>query len=749
MAMGAFGMTGIYNKEKVKMRLLGGFRRKFLFFTVLFSLALLVASALISYLSGASILRKTTFKNQQAIVQLMVNSIGEMVDSEVKELEGYVASPSIWEAVINDANLQYSTIPVKDLPEYFAKKDKEWEESPLDSPIVNKCINTLLSLRLKNFIETKGDITEISITDRYGALVVASKKTSNFYQADEKWWQKTFDGGKGSIFISETDFDESSNTWSIVLSVPVYGKDAEVIGVCKAVYNALRFSGLVSKFKIGSTGRAILFDNNGKPICQSGHKLIKNKSLILPEWKVIKEAQSKETFRSNAYVRQDTGNVFLISWAAVLQKDLLQQGVKLIACVEQDVKEITAGQGFIPLSYFVVLFAVLVILSMYFSFLFIRLLIRPIEKMRLGMHEVASGNLSYYLNLKSGDELEDLVDSFNAMIDKLRKTLVSKNALIMEVAERKQIESMFEESKNKLEKQAQELSTQLKETEKTHEVMMSMLEDNNIIREALEKSLTELKQAQEMMVQVAKLGAVGQLASGVAHEVKNPLGIILQGINYLEHKIPDTEKDVREVLDMIKDGINRADRIINGLLDFSKSTKLELNPEDINAVLESSINLAQVSTRFSGVQIVKEMGRHIPKTKIDKNKMEQVFINILVNAAQAMDNKGKITVRSYVKKLEKTRDSLINSEVDYFNAGEEVLIVEVEDTGTGIPEENLKKIFEAFFSTKGPKGGAGLGLGICLNIVNMHKGLIDVESQVGKGTKITITLKLATEGRNA
>lgn len=742
-------MTGIYNKEKVKMRLLGGFRRKFLFFTVLFSLALLVASALISYLSGASILRKTTFKNQQAIVQLMVNSIGEMVDSEVKELEGYVASPSIWEAVINDANLQYSTIPVKDLPEYFAKKDKEWEESPLDSPIVNKCINTLLSLRLKNFIETKGDITEISITDRYGALVVASKKTSNFYQADEKWWQKTFDGGKGSIFISETDFDESSNTWSIVLSVPVYGKDAEVIGVCKAVYNALRFSGLVSKFKIGSTGRAILFDNNGKPICQSGHKLIKNKSLILPEWKVIKEAQSKETFRSNAYVRQDTGNVFLISWAAVLQKDLLQQGVKLIACVEQDVKEITAGQGFIPLSYFVVLFAVLVILSMYFSFLFIRLLIRPIEKMRLGMHEVASGNLSYYLNLKSGDELEDLVDSFNAMIDKLRKTLVSKNALIMEVAERKQIESMFEESKNKLEKQAQELSTQLKETEKTHEVMMSMLEDNNIIREALEKSLTELKQAQEMMVQVAKLGAVGQLASGVAHEVKNPLGIILQGINYLEHKIPDTEKDVREVLDMIKDGINRADRIINGLLDFSKSTKLELNPEDINAVLESSINLAQVSTRFSGVQIVKEMGRHIPKTKIDKNKMEQVFINILVNAAQAMDNKGKITVRSYVKKLEKTRDSLINSEVDYFNAGEEVLIVEVEDTGTGIPEENLKKIFEAFFSTKGPKGGAGLGLGICLNIVNMHKGLIDVESQVGKGTKITITLKLATEGRNA
>jgi len=305
---------------------------------------------------------------------------------------------------------------------------------------------------------------------------------------------------------------------------------------------------------------------------------------------------------------------------------------------------------------------------------------------------------------------------------------------------------MLEQSRDKLENQAQELNMQLKETEKAHEIMMSMLEDNNMIREALEKSLAELKQAQEMMVQVAKLGAVGQLASGVAHEVKNPLGIILQGINYMENKIPEKEKDAREVLEMMKDGINRADKIINGLLDFSKSTKLDLKKEDINSVLESSIDLAQVSSRFTGVQIVKEMTRRIPKVKIDKNKMEQVFINVLVNAAQAMDNKGKITIRSYLKKIGGIEKSRINKETVYFVSGEEALVVEIEDTGEGISEENLKKIFDAFFSTKGPKGGAGLGLGICLSIVDMHKGLIDVESQPGRGTKVTITLKLATEG---
>jgi len=746
MAFAAFGMTGVFYKDKIKVRLIGGIRRKVLVFTVLFSSIILIVSVLAMYFSGIFTLRQVAFSQQQGIVQLMANSIGEMIESEVKELESYVASPSIWGAVIKDVNLKYQAIPVRNLPGYFADMDKQWKESASSGPVVDKYLNTLLSLRLKKFVEVKGNIAEIFFTDRLGGLVVSSMKTSDFYQADETWWQKTFNSGKGGVFIGDMEFDESSNSWSITISVPVYGKNAEVLGICKAVYNTLRFSEVVSKFEIGSTGRAILFDNTGKLICQSEHKLMKTESPVLAEWKVVEEAQSRKSFLATAYVRRDTGNIFLVSWAVVSYKGLLQQGLKWFACVEQDTKEIFAGQELILLLYSIVLFGILLVLSTYFSFLFVRLLIRPIEKMRLGMHEIASGNLSYYLNLRSGDELEDLSDSFNLMIDTLRKTLVSKDALITEVSERKQAEYMLEQTKDKLEKQAQELNAQLKQTEKTHDIMMSMLEDNNMIREALEKSLAELKQAQEMMVQVAKLSAVGQLASGVAHEVKNPLGIILQGINYLENKIAGRENDTREVLGMMKDGIGRADKIINGLLDFSKSTKLDFKQEDINFVLESSISLAQVSSRFAGVQIAREMAKDLPKVRIDKNKMEQVFINILVNSAQAMDNKGVITIRSYIKKLEKLERSRINKEVDYFVAGEEALIVEIEDTGIGISEENLKRIFDAFFSTKGPKGGAGLGLGICLSIVDMHKGLIDVESQSGRGTKVTITLKLATEG---
>ncbi|MFA6357942.1 MAG: ATP-binding protein [Candidatus Omnitrophota bacterium] len=745
MLVGAFGIMGVYYKKTGKVRLVGGLARKFLFFTLIFSSILIISSVLMSYLSGIFMLRKVISNQQQAIVQVMANSMGEMVGSEVKELENYVANPSIWGAVIMNANLRYSAMPVKNMPEYFAAKDKEWLRSAIDSALVREYLGTMLSLRLKKFSEAKGNIAEIFLTDRYGGLVTASDKTSDYYQADELWWQKTFNGGKGSIFIGEMEFDESTGIWSITIAVPVYNKDAEVIGVCKAVYNTLKFSDTISRFEIGSSGRAILFDNNGELICRSRHKLAKIESSALPEWNAIKKAQSKKSFLSSSYVYYDTGEVFLISWEMVPDKDLLQQGIKWTACVEQNTKEIFASQELTLLLYSIVLFVVLMVLSMCFSFMFVRLLIQPIEKMRLGMREIAGGNLNYYLSLRSGDELEDLADSFNLMIDTLRKTLVSKEVLIAEVAERKQAESLLEESKEKLEKQAQELNIQLKETEKSHEIMISMLEDNNFIRDELEKSLAGVQQAQEMMIQVAKLSAVGQLASGVAHEVKNPLGIILQGINYLEHKLSGREKDTGEVLEMMKDGITRADKIINGLLDFSKSSKLDLKLEDVNSVLESSVNLAQVSSSFVGVQITREMSKHIPKIRIDKNKIQQVFINLLVNAVQAMNNQGSIVIRSYVKKLEKPAKSKINKEVDYFAAGDEAVVVEIEDTGIGISEENLKKIFDAFFSTKGPKGGAGLGLGICLSIIDMHKGLIEVTSQEGKGTKVTVIFQASQE----
>lgn len=259
----------------------------------------------------------------------------------------------------------------------------------------------------------------------------------------------------------------------------------------------------------------------------------------------------------------------------------------------------------------------------------------------------------------------------------------------------------------------------------------------------LEKAYRELKETRDMLIQAEKLNAVGQLASGVAHEVKNPLGIIIQGVNYLETKISPKKKESFEVLSMIKDSVKRADNIIMALLDFSRVTNLVLKPEDINSILGDSLTLVGQRLKFENIKIVDETREGISPVLVDRKLMEQVFINIFLNAIEAMPEGGKIFIRTYEARFEEIKNNVGRRTGDYFALGEKAVIVEIEDTGIGISEENLEKIFNPFFTTKNQRGGAGLGLSVTRNIIDMHKGIIDVKSQPGKGTKVIISLKIA------
>lgn len=275
----------------------------------------------------------------------------------------------------------------------------------------------------------------------------------------------------------------------------------------------------------------------------------------------------------------------------------------------------------------------------------------------------------------------------------------------------------------------------------TRALIASLEKSTNELRDLY----TDLQNTHEMLVQAEKMTAVGQLASGVAHEVRNPLGIILQGVNYLEGRLSSGQEDLSETLAMLKESVSRADKIIDGLLDFSKFTKLELQPEDINSILENSLVLVRDQFKVENIEIIKELKAGLPRVQADKNKLEQVFINILLNAIQAMPNGGRIIIRSYDKRSGEEKDGVGRMAKDKFHSGEEIVIVEFEDIGIGIPEENMKKIFDPFFTTKGPKKGTGLGLSVSRNILQMHKGLIYAESRPGKWTKITVILK--TTGR--
>jgi signal transduction histidine kinase len=268
-------------------------------------------------------------------------------------------------------------------------------------------------------------------------------------------------------------------------------------------------------------------------------------------------------------------------------------------------------------------------------------------------------------------------------------------------------------------------------------------EEKEKLGRQISEAYERLKETQNQLIQAEKLNAIGQLASSVAHEVRNPLGVILQGVNYLESRLSSKEEDISETLVTLKESITRADKIINSLLDFSRAASLDLKAENINNILEISLTLVKARSEFENIDIQMETAKGLPGILADKNKLEQVFINLFLNAIQAMPNGGKIIIRSYDKKLEEVKNGVGARAQDNFRVGERAVIVEIQDEGTGISESNLKKIFHPFFTTKGPGVGFGLGLSVSRNIIDMHKGLIDIESQAGKGTKVSITFKIA------
>lgn len=259
----------------------------------------------------------------------------------------------------------------------------------------------------------------------------------------------------------------------------------------------------------------------------------------------------------------------------------------------------------------------------------------------------------------------------------------------------------------------------------------------------LEEAYVKLKETQAQLIQAEKMEAIGRLASGVAHEVKNPLEILLQGVNYLEGKIPKKEKKTLEIVQMMKNNIMRADKIVRSVLEFSRSGELSLKSEDINKVLETALDLVRYKINTSNIEIIRELSSGLPGILIDKNKIEQVFVNLLLNALESMPDGGKLLLRSYRVRLKWPRHVSGRRLADYLGFKNDAVVIEIEDTGCGIPEENKKKLFEPFFTTKTAKEGTGLGLSVSKNIIELHKGIIDIESSLGKGSKARIFLRRA------
>ncbi|MFH1479262.1 MAG: response regulator [Candidatus Omnitrophota bacterium] len=261
---------------------------------------------------------------------------------------------------------------------------------------------------------------------------------------------------------------------------------------------------------------------------------------------------------------------------------------------------------------------------------------------------------------------------------------------------------------------------------------------------ALEEAQSDLRKTYEELIQSEKLSIAGKLASDIAHEARNLLGILIQDINYLESKTMSNRSSA-DIFNMMKANVQRANKIMESLVNFSKPSQLNIQAEDINAIITDSLELVHYNLEQGKISFIRELGKELPKVSVDRGKIEQVFINIFLNAIQAIPDKGRITIRSYLTLLKKKKNKIGNMAKDYFRVGEKAVVVEIEDTGCGIMPENLTKIFEPFFTTKETGKGTGLGLSVTKKILDMQNALIDVKSEADKGTRIIITFKTEEE----
>lgn len=257
----------------------------------------------------------------------------------------------------------------------------------------------------------------------------------------------------------------------------------------------------------------------------------------------------------------------------------------------------------------------------------------------------------------------------------------------------------------------------------------------------LQKSHAELKAAQFQLIQAEKMQSLGRLAAGVAHEVKNPLAILDMGIEYLAKNLASPDENVALILADMTEACKRADTILKDMLDFSTPRALDLQAENLNDLIDHSLGLLRQHLSTNAIRVIRDLAP-LPPLPLDRNKIQQVFLNLLANAIQAMPQGGTLTVRTYTREL---APGEIDSDAqqrfgDRFRAGETVVVAEVRDTGCGIPEDKLAKIFDPFFTTK-PTGN-GLGLTVAKKIIELHAGNVEIHNQTGGGVIVTLWFKI-------
>jgi signal transduction histidine kinase len=427
-----------------------------------------------------------------------------------------------------------------------------------------------------------------------------------------------------------------------------------------------------------------LFDENGRIVFSSNENEI-GREVGSFHWGLFENNKDSVNFQV-----QDNRKIFSIVTPVRNRRDCQQchtPAQQTLGALVLDISIVPAVKEVVKNRNWIILFALagVVLVSAVITALTVVLVKRPVKRLISTMTEAERGNLDVRVDVKSRDELGKLARSFNSMIARL------------------------EQAKQDLQLQ--------------HEM--------------------QLQQAE-------KLASIGELASGIAHEIKNPLAGIGAAIQVISDEF-NLKSTHSEIVNEIMNQLDRLNKNTRDLLSFARPAEPRFLPGNLNEILNKAIFFVRKQAEKQEVDIIEKMQRGIPKINLDPEQMQQVFLNIMLNAIQATPKGGTLTITTKMKQgilsratgssvaIDSSRESALSETKDTreFETGKSVEI-SFNDTGKGIPQEQLNRIFNPFFTTK--HRGTGLGLAISRNIVEKHDGTIEVESQPEKGTNVTVVL---------
>lgn len=249
----------------------------------------------------------------------------------------------------------------------------------------------------------------------------------------------------------------------------------------------------------------------------------------------------------------------------------------------------------------------------------------------------------------------------------------------------------------------------------------------------------DLKSAQLQLIQAEKLESLGRLSAGVAHEIKNPLAMLQGCVDFYAAREAAGEEEV-VIQKVMQEAITRATSIVSGMLDFSRHENLEFKLASLNTLIHYAIDLIEPQLRAAGIEVTRELAADLPVVNLDPIKIEQVFVNLIVNAMHASADGGRITVRTYLGEIDNVFRDEGTRTLKHLRSGDEIVVAEIRDYGSGIPEEILSKIFDPFFTTKATGKGTGLGLSVCKTIVDLHGGMLRIRNMDPPGVRAQVIL---------